>query len=109
MPDKFIKQVEIEIWGLIIIIKLQADADSFSFSKWCLLNGLCINVDKTNCMLITTRQRRTYTQDVSLQIVMNDKTIPACATQRLLGVNISQGLDWDDQVKGQATELQLNH
>jgi hypothetical protein len=52
-------------------------------------------------MLLTTRQKRDCGGvDVSdLIIVINGENVPVCETQRLLGVNISQYLDWDQQIK----------
>ena len=77
---------------------LQTDMDSLS--KWCLYNDLCINVNKTNSMLITTRQKRSQNSvDISdLNILINGEVVPSCASQRLLGVNISHSLDWDQHI-----------
>ncbi len=79
--------------------RLQTDMDSMS--KWCLCNDLCINVNKTKSMLITTRRKRSQNCiDISdLNILINGEVVPSCESQRLLGVNISNSLDWDQQIK----------
>lgn len=79
--------------------KLQVDIDSMS--KWCMYNDLSINVSKTSCMLITTRQKRAQNCCVvsNLDIFINGESVPTCELQKLLGVTVSHSLDWDQQVK----------
>ena len=79
-----------------INVKLQCDPASFS--NWCACNDLLINVSKTTCMLICTRQRRSYSGNLPLHSTLNNGIIPTCNTQRLLGVNINQNLDCDGQI-----------
>ena len=51
-------------------------------------------------MLITTRQRRSLDEECTdLDLVINGESVPVCESQKLLGVTVSQSLDWNEHVK----------
>ena len=76
--------------------KLQRSMDIVC--RWCECNDLKINVGKTTCMLIATRQRRSHLQESSLNISVNGQSVPMCEVQRVLGININQDFNWGQQI-----------
>ena len=46
-----------------------------SLKKWCRQNGMLLHIEKTNIMLITTRQKRMYLDASILSLTYNDVTL----------------------------------
>jgi hypothetical protein len=53
-----------------------------------------ISVAKTKCMVIMTPHKRSRMPNSAMNIKINDVTIPCCREDKLLGVHISNTLDW---------------
>ena len=58
-----------------------------ALEKWCLLNGMQLNTDKTKVMLITTKQKRALTNN-SIALTYKNVDLAVSTEEKLLGVNI---------------------
>ena len=76
--------------------KLNVDADNVY--KWCVANNLKVNVQKTKCMLITTSRRRALMPCTDLNVNIKGEKVPMIKCEKLLGVHISDTIDWSDHV-----------
>ena len=80
-------------------INTSLSKDMKHLGDWCDENDLCINVDKTKCMLVSTSQKHSHNADTNLVVNVNSAQIPVCASHKLLGVYVSNVLDWEEQIK----------
>jgi hypothetical protein len=78
-------------------IEILLNKDAENVYKWCTENNLSINAKKTTCMLIATPQKvRTIKE--SLKVYINNVQIPVSSCEKVLGVHISNSLNWDKHV-----------
>ena len=57
---------------------------------WCLENGMIINIDKTEMMLVSSRQKRKTMQDDNLTLVYDDFDLNLTRCEKVLGVHIDE-------------------
>jgi hypothetical protein len=78
-------------------IERSLNEDLNTVTKWCIQNNMLINPTKTTCMLIGTAKKiATVTNE--LNINLENQFIKNVNTQRLLGIDIDNNLDWKEQV-----------
>ena len=64
---------------------------------WCRQNGMVLNTEKTNVMLITSRQRRSNLQNPNLSLRYNEIDIKMTTISKILGVK-NENLLWNNQL-----------
>ena len=64
--------------------------------KWCLENGMILNIDKTKVMLIASRQKRTVLCDTVLNLQYNDIDIKMTTSDKALGIYVDNNLTWNN-------------
>ena len=79
-------------------ISTYLNADLKIVENWCLTNKLCINPSKTKSMIITTSQKRRHIDSENFNLTLAGKTIDCVSSERLLGVTISNNLDWCEHI-----------
>jgi len=62
-------------------------------AQWCKVNYMALNPSKTECMLITTRQKHQL-RPPSLSLSLNSIPIKQVKEHRLLGVTVDEQLSW---------------
>ena len=62
--------------------------------EWTELNHMALNVQKTKCMYITTRQKREKMNDVFPPLYVNNNVINEVSSHKVLGVTIDNDLSW---------------
>ena len=60
--------------------------------NWCLENGMRIDTEKTNMMLITSRQKRTILSGDTLKLACNKLDLQISNNEKMLGVHIDENL-----------------
>ena len=65
---------------------------------WCIQNGMVLNTEKTNVMLITSRQRRSKLQNPNLSLRYNEIDIKMTTISKILGVQVDENLLWNNQL-----------
>ena len=55
---------------------------------------MILNIDKTNVMLITSRQKRTVLNDAVLKLQCNDIDISITSCDKILGIHVDNNLTW---------------
>ena len=78
------------------IVNQYLSDDAKLVSKWCDINKMCINTEKTKAMLVTTSQRKCKLKD-DLSVLINNVNIENVNNEKLLGVTIDSCLSWDQQ------------
>ena len=63
---------------------------------WCRQNGMVLNTEKTNVMLIISRQRRSNLQNPNLSLRYNDIDIKMTTISKILGVQVDENLLWNN-------------
>ena len=69
-------RAEINADKLVLEKNLQSTLNCLQ--KWCLENGMILNIDKTKAMLIASRQKRTVLGDTVLNLQYNDIAMWYC-------------------------------
>ena len=64
---------------------------------WCRQNGMVLNTEKTNVMLISSRQRRSNLQNPNLSLRYNEIDINMTTISKILGVQVDENL-WNNQL-----------
>ena len=59
-------------------------------TTWCEDNRMVLNVAKTNCMLITTKQRRHHLRNNQLAITLNDQDLQQVTQHKVIGVVVDK-------------------
>jgi hypothetical protein len=78
--------------------KLQADLHSTHM--WCKSNKMVLNLNKTKCMLISTKHKlSTLKKDkLTLNINLDNNPITVVHSDKLLGVTINETLSWKEHI-----------
>ena len=84
----------IDICTVNDLLQLQAN----NIANWCNNNKMAINVEKTKCMLIASKQKLSNTSE-KLDISIAGKQISQATSEKLLGVQIDNNLTWREQIK----------
>ena len=61
---------------------------------------MVLNVAKTKCMLITTKQRRHHLRNNQLAITLNDQDLQQVTQHKVIGVVVDENLQWREHVNG---------
>ena len=69
-----------------------------SICEWCLKNCMILNENKTKCMLLTNYQMRNHLSKATLSVFLNGKQIKQVKQEKILGVTISENLDWNAHI-----------
>ena len=69
-------------------------------TTWCEDNRMVLNVAKTKCMLITTKQRRHHLRNNQLAITLNDQELQQVKQHKVIGVVVDENLQWREHVNG---------
>ena len=72
--------------------------DLENINKWCDENKMKINENKTNSMLISTKQKLSKLPKSTLDLSINDVTLANVEKQKLLGVEIDSNLEYTDHI-----------
>lgn len=78
----------------IVEIKLFRGATGFNI--WCIENDMFINLKKTLCMLLGTRQK--LLQVDKIKLILENEIIEMVDSHKLLGLIIDKHLSWDKQI-----------
>ena len=74
-------------------IEFEMNKELVCLNNWLVINKLSININKTEFMLITTRQKRTFI-DQGPKISINNKEIQQVKSVKSLGVHTEENLSW---------------
>ena len=69
-----------------------------SVDNWCKANDMIIHPEKTESMLVCTRQKRQRLSDNQLNIKYKDSLIKQVSKHKLLGITIDQNLNWQEHI-----------
>ena len=75
------------------VIEQRLNADMNLTKQWCKQNNMSLNLNKTTCMLIGSRQRLCKVRDIN--VLYNNCTVKTVAYQKVLGINIDKNLSWN--------------
>lgn len=78
-------------------VELQMNNDLACLNNWLIVNKLSLNISKTEFMIITTRQKRTFIDRVP-NIYINNKEIRQVKSVKSLGVHIEENLSWSKHI-----------
>ena len=67
-------------------------------SKWCLINDMVINPNKTESMVITTRQKHQL-KPLLLNITVEGIPVQQVTKHRLLGITVDNCLSWQNHIE----------
>ena len=70
-----------------------------SVDDWCKNNRMVINTKKTNCMIVSTHQRKKHIDFSSFEFSLNATKLDVVNCQKILGLNIDCNLTWHEHVK----------
>ena len=84
--------------GNINTIKAELQLALGEISNWCSLNDMLINPNKTESMVITTRQKHQL-QPLLLTLTVNDVPVKQVDKHRLLGVEVDKCLSWQNHIE----------
>jgi hypothetical protein len=75
--------------------------DLSSANTWCKNNMMVLNLQKTKCMLMTTKRKHSQLkrEGKSLNITIDNQLIKSVEVEKLLGVNIANTLSWEAHIK----------
>lgn len=90
------------------LIEHNLQASSLILEKWCKLNGMVLNTEKTKVLLITTPHKRAKLQQDSLSITFKDMPLTNSNGEKLLGVHINHNLKWDDHINKIKKKISTN-
>ena len=77
------------------IVETKLMKGATGFNDWCIENDMFINLKKTFCMLLGTRQK--LIQADKFEIMLESEIIEMVDSHKLLGVIIDKHLSWDKQ------------
>ena len=73
--------------------------DLKNIEKWCQVNKMIINVEKTKAMVISTKQKQTRSiENFNLNLFLNDSKLKLVTEQKLLGILVTNTLNWNEHV-----------
>ena len=79
-----------------------------NLSEWCKLNGMPLNTDKTNAMLITTSQKRLHLHNDILHLTYNNDVLNSVEKEKVLGIHIDDNLTWSIHINFIAKKMSSN-
>ena len=81
--------------------------DLMQLDTWLKGNKLSLNVAKTNCMLIVTKQKHSYLKyrNENLHLTMRSKELEVIQKNKYLGVVIDNSLNWKEHIKSVSAKV----
>ena len=73
-------------------------------SKWCTFNQMIVHLQKTKCMVITSRQKHQI-QPLTLNLSIDNNPIEQVHTHKVLGVIIDDELKWGKHIESLSKKL----
>ena len=92
--------------GAINTIQDSIAKDLTEIELWCKKNKMYINPVKTTSMVIGSRQKLANTDHV-LSLTIENSNIQSVTTEKLLGINIDQNLEWTEQIDTICSKINL--
>ena len=89
----------------ILDIQSNLSADLRHIESWCLNNRLIINISKSKCMVICTRQKRISLLCDTLVLKVNNNLLENVDTQKVLGLIIDKNLSWKSHIDTLCLEI----
>lgn len=74
---------------------MKLNDDARHIYKWCQQNKMVINIEKTKCMLICSKQRQTTLDSRNLNVTINNQLLGNTTSEKVLGVRIDANLTWN--------------
>lgn len=72
-------------------IQTNLQNDIYSIQKWCTLNNMMINPNKSKCMLIGSKQK---IKNINLNLKIDNNAIENVTSHKILGLYIDKHLQW---------------
>ena len=81
-------------------IESSLQSDLKNIEKWCQVNKMIINVEKTKAMVISTKQKQTRSIDNFnlINLIMNNSKLKIVTEQKPLGILVTNTLNWNKHV-----------
>ena len=79
-------------------VQTKLASDLSQIIKWCEVNKMFINVNKSKSMLICSSQKRTSLPVTNLKLVVNEIPVECVESVKILGLTIDQTLSWHTHV-----------
>ena len=80
----------------VLSITSNLNHDLHNLYSWCIANSMLVNPQKSESMLVCTRQKRQKLND-TLKLYFDGVLLPQVTFHKLLGVIIDQNLTWSNQ------------
>ena len=96
--DLFADDASLQCASFDINIEHNLNASMNAITDWCRANDMLVHPDKTELMLICSRQKRQIISPDKLNILVNNNPINHVTKRKLLGTVIDQNLLWTDHV-----------
>ena len=97
--DMYADDITINTIGKSVIeIQTKLTSDLSQIMKWCEVNKMFINVNKSKSMLICSSQKRTSLYVANLKLVVNGIPVECVESVKILGLTINQTLSWHTHV-----------
>ena len=93
--------------GSSVEIEQKLNTDLENVHKWLISNKLTLNVEKTEYMIIGSRNRLNQIHS-NPEIVIGEQTIERVARKEFLGVIVDEKLNWHEQVDTQCKKISKN-
>ena len=93
--------------GSSVEIEQKLNTDFENVHKWLISNKLTLNVEKTEYMIIGSRNRLNQIHS-NPEIVIGEQTIERVARKEFLGVIVDEKLNWQEQVDTQCKRISKN-
>ena len=84
------------IWKYYICVRLNLQHYLIKLQTWCKQNDMILKAEKTNVMLITTRQKRVRLNENLFCLTYNDIDLQLTTGDKILGVTINHNLQWNN-------------
>ena len=88
-------------------IEQKLNTDLENVHKWLISNKLTLNVEKTEYMIIGSRNRLNQIHS-NPEIVIGEQTIERVARKEFLGVIVNEKLNWHEQIDTQCKKISKN-
>ena len=79
-------------------ISNELNLDLHNVSAWCKQNKMVINVSKTNCMCIGSKQKLLTLSDCLLKLSIDEKPLNETQCEKVLGLFIDPSLSWSKHI-----------
>jgi len=88
----------------ISVINARLQTSLHEVSDWCESNSMVLNPSKTECMVITTRQKHQLSP-LKLDLHINGNPVQQVTQHKLLGVVVDDQLKWEAQIESVCKQI----